>query len=119
VRSKPRVQATGNASAGRQRTGKSGREPKPAHFAVTAVAHLAGAIGKPFWLLNRSNTCRPWLLDRDDSPWYPTARLPPAVAGRPGFGNRRRLPRSCSRGPKGDANPPVKGGGFQVVSPRP
>jgi hypothetical protein len=41
----------------------------------TAVAHLAGALGKPLWLLNRYNTCWRWLLDRDDSPWYPTARL--------------------------------------------
>jgi hypothetical protein len=40
----------------------------------TSVAHLAGALGKPFWLLNRYNTCWRWLLDRDDSPWYPTAR---------------------------------------------
>jgi hypothetical protein len=39
------------------------------------VAHLAGALGKPFWLLNRYNTCWRWLIDRDDSPWYPTARL--------------------------------------------
>ena len=41
----------------------------------TSVAHLAGALGKPFWLLNRYNTCWRWLLDREDSPWYPTARL--------------------------------------------
>ena len=41
----------------------------------TSVAHLAGALGKPFWLLNRYNTCWRWLLDRDDSPWYPTAHL--------------------------------------------
>jgi hypothetical protein len=41
----------------------------------TSVAHLAGALGKPFWLLNRYNTCWRWLLDRDDSPWYLTARL--------------------------------------------
>jgi hypothetical protein len=41
----------------------------------TSVAHLAGALGKPFWLLNRYNTCWRWLLDRDDSPWYPAARL--------------------------------------------
>ena len=40
----------------------------------TSVAHLAGALGKPFWLLNRDGTCWRWLLDRDDSPWYPTAR---------------------------------------------
>jgi tetratricopeptide (TPR) repeat protein len=41
----------------------------------TSVAHLAGALGKPFWLLNRYNTCWRWLAEREDSPWYPTARL--------------------------------------------
>jgi tetratricopeptide (TPR) repeat protein len=41
----------------------------------TAVAHLAGALGKPVWLLNRFDTCWRWLQDRDDSPWYPTLRL--------------------------------------------
>lgn len=41
----------------------------------TSVAHLVGALGKPLWLLNRYNTCWRWLLDHDDSPWYPTARL--------------------------------------------
>jgi hypothetical protein len=41
----------------------------------TAVAHVAGALGKPFWLLNRYNTCWRWLMDREDSPWYPSARI--------------------------------------------
>jgi hypothetical protein len=41
----------------------------------TATAHLAGALGKPVWILNRFDGCWRWLLDRDDSPWYPTARL--------------------------------------------
>ena len=40
----------------------------------TAVAHLAGALGKPVWLLNRFDTCWRWLLARDDSPWYPALR---------------------------------------------
>jgi Flp pilus assembly protein TadD len=40
----------------------------------TAVAHLAGALGKPVWLLNRFDTCWRWLLERDDSPWYPSLR---------------------------------------------
>ncbi|HWK47276.1 MAG TPA: tetratricopeptide repeat protein, partial [Stellaceae bacterium] len=40
----------------------------------TAMAHLAGALGKPVWLLNRFDTCWRWLLGRDDSPWYPTLR---------------------------------------------
>jgi ADP-heptose:LPS heptosyltransferase len=41
----------------------------------TSVAHLAGALGKPVWILLHHNADWRWLLDRDDSPWYPTARL--------------------------------------------
>ena len=41
----------------------------------TAVAHLAGALGKPVWILSRYAGCWRWLRGRDDSPWYPTARL--------------------------------------------
>jgi tetratricopeptide (TPR) repeat protein len=40
----------------------------------TAVVHLAGALGKPVWLLNRFDPCWRWLLDRGDSPWYPGLR---------------------------------------------
>jgi tetratricopeptide (TPR) repeat protein len=40
----------------------------------TAVAHLAGALGRPVWMLNRFDTCWRWLEGRDDSPWYPTLR---------------------------------------------
>ncbi len=40
----------------------------------TAVAHLAGALGRPVWLLNRADTDWRWLLGRDDNPWYPTLR---------------------------------------------
>jgi hypothetical protein len=36
----------------------------------TAVAHLAGALGKPVWLLNRHDSCWRWLHRREDSPWY-------------------------------------------------
>ncbi|MDR3569057.1 MAG: tetratricopeptide repeat protein [Syntrophobacteraceae bacterium] len=39
----------------------------------TAVAHLAGALGRPFWLLNRFTSCWRWLAGRNDSPWYPGA----------------------------------------------
>jgi hypothetical protein len=39
------------------------------------VAHLAGALGKPVWILLPFTSDWRWLLDRDDSPWYPTARL--------------------------------------------
>ena len=41
----------------------------------TSVAHLAGAMGKPVWILLAYAPDWRWLLDRDDSPWYPTARL--------------------------------------------
>ena len=42
----------------------------------TSVAHLAGSMGKPVWvLLPARDTDWRWLRTRDDSPWYPTARL--------------------------------------------
>jgi hypothetical protein len=41
----------------------------------TSTAHLAAAMGKPVWLLSRFDGCWRWLLNRDDSPWYPSIRL--------------------------------------------
>lgn len=41
----------------------------------TSVAHLAGALGKTVWLLNRFGSEWRWMLDRDDSPWYPSMKI--------------------------------------------
>jgi tetratricopeptide (TPR) repeat protein len=50
----------------------------------TSIAHLAGAMGKECWVLLAPNADWRWLLDREDSPWYPTLRL-----FRRGFGEPR------------------------------
>ena len=41
----------------------------------SAVAHLAGALGQPVWLMDRFDPCWRWLLGRGDSPWYPELRI--------------------------------------------
>jgi len=41
----------------------------------TAVAHLAGALGRPVWILLSHVAHWCWLTERQDSPWYPTATL--------------------------------------------
>lgn len=41
----------------------------------TSVGHLAGALGRPVWVALQYSPHWPWLLDRSDTPWYPTMRL--------------------------------------------
>jgi len=41
----------------------------------SVMAHCAGALGVPTWVLLRSASCFRWLKDREDSPWYPSLRL--------------------------------------------
>ncbi len=41
----------------------------------TSIVHLSGAIGKPVWILDRLGHCYRWLVGREDSPWYPNARI--------------------------------------------
>lgn len=65
----------------------SGEVPDVSYFAAdlmhmdllitvdTMAAHLAGALGRPVWVLLPFEADWRWMLDRDDSPWYPTMRL--------------------------------------------
>jgi ADP-heptose:LPS heptosyltransferase len=41
----------------------------------TAIAHLAGALARPVWVALNATPDWRWLLEREDSPWYPTMRL--------------------------------------------
>ena len=41
----------------------------------TGLAHLAGSMGKPVWMLSRFMGCWRWMRDRNDSPWYPTMHI--------------------------------------------
>jgi hypothetical protein len=41
----------------------------------TAIGHLAGAMARPVWIMLPKVSDWRWLLERSDSPWYPTARL--------------------------------------------
>ena len=41
----------------------------------TSMGHLAGALGKPAWILIPKAADWRWMLDREDSPWYPSVRL--------------------------------------------
>ena len=43
--------------------------------ADTSIAHLAGALGRPVWVALKFVPDWRWMLDRTDSPWYPTMRL--------------------------------------------
>ena len=41
----------------------------------TSVAHLAGGLGKPVWILSRYDACWRWLNNRRETPWYPMGRI--------------------------------------------
>jgi hypothetical protein len=41
----------------------------------TSIAHLAGALGVKTWVALPFAACGRWMLDREDSPWYPSMRL--------------------------------------------
>jgi len=41
----------------------------------TSVVHLAGALGRPVWMLTPAAPDWRWMTEREDSPWYPSLRL--------------------------------------------
>jgi hypothetical protein len=60
----------------------------------TAVAHMAGSLGKPLWVpLNKFAQDWRWLLHRNDSPWYPSARL----FRQPSYGNWQEVIQEMSK----------------------
>ncbi len=47
----------------------------PYHAPTFVLTHLAGALGRPVWLMDRFIPCWRWLTGRRDSPWYPAMRI--------------------------------------------
>jgi ADP-heptose:LPS heptosyltransferase len=68
--------------------------------ADTSVAHLAGALGRPTWILLPYAAEWRWLVGREDSPWYPAARLfrQPAIGDWPSVFARLRTELARFRG---------------------
>jgi chaperonin cofactor prefoldin len=62
----------------------------------TSIAHLAGAMGRPVWVTLRHYAEWRWMLEREDSPWYPTMRLLRAKAGDDWFELYERLARDVA-----------------------
>jgi tetratricopeptide (TPR) repeat protein len=63
----------------------------------TAVAHLAGAVGRPAWVMLAPNADWRWLLGREDSPWYPSVRLFRRAHGEPRAAQVARVAQALER----------------------
>ena len=75
----------------------------------TAIAHLAGALGKPVWIVLHVAPDWRWLAKRTDSPWYPTARLFRVTPGE-WLGPKGRRPVAAA---KGAAKGAAEGAGWE------
>ncbi len=71
----------------------------------TSVAHLAGALGKPVWVLLPWVTDWRWLLNREDNPWYPTMRLFRQKKGEDWGGIIARMAKELAAVAQGDLSP--------------
>jgi tetratricopeptide (TPR) repeat protein len=69
----------------------------------TSMAHLAGALGKPVWVLLPSVTDWRWMLQREDNPWYPNMRLFRPKDGGPGGAVIARVAQELAAVARGDA----------------
>ncbi len=69
----------------------------------TSMAHLAGALGKPVWVLLPSVTDWRWMLQREDNPWYPNMRLFRPRDGEAGGGVIARMAQALAAVTRGDA----------------
>jgi len=68
----------------------------------TSMAHLAGALGKPVWVLLPSVTDWRWMLQREDNPWYPNMRLFRPKDGEPQDGVIARVAQELAAVARGD-----------------
>jgi hypothetical protein len=83
----------------------------------TPLAHLAGALGVTAWVVLSGNSDHRWLLDRADSPWYPTLRLFRQEAGDCGavFTRMAAALRARVAGPPPTPSPSPTRGGRELV----
>ena len=63
----------------------------------TSIAHLAGALARPVWVALKSDAEWRWMIERDNSPWYPTMRLSVSRDAAPGRRCSRRWRAHCRR----------------------
>ena len=73
----------------------------------TSIAHLAGALGRPVWLLMKYSPDWRWMVGRDDSPWYPTVRLFRQAAPGDWTGVVNSLDAALTAWMESNATPPV------------
>ena len=83
----------------------------------TAIAHLAGALARPTWVVLKKNPDWRWMLDRPDSPWYPTMRLFRQTVSGDWKGPFRAIEREIAEMIGGGKDGPAEGATSRASSP--